>query len=967
MATLNAVIKWADNTATLQANLVKGADSMDAAKQSAEKMVNALSGTGMSLAIETTTSLTDWFKNLGTQIVATAGGFLTAQAVISAGTKIWDAYIGLLTSSVQSFADAESAQTKLTAALRAQHLATPEVIAQYNELATTFQDTTVYGDDLITSMEALLVQVGGIMPGQMRAALQASADLASGLGIDLESATNLVAKAAAGHTETLGKYGIQVSESALRTKGFDAVLEAINRQFGGQAAAQVDTYSGKVAQMANSWDNMKEAIGKFIVTNPIIESTMRAITNALETGDKKAGAFGTSLEELAKKGHLGGYAEIIGFLERYISHANEVEKINQRLLDMPSPFEKVAKDMAKLPDPGGLAFYQQTIDAEKAIADNASKVEAAAKKADDAIKAFRKTLEGVITTSTNYATVIDTVDGKVTEGVKFYLARGAAVGDLATVYGLATEQVEAIKRSMDAETDLLDQATDAMDRNREMTVAAAGAIGDANIMMEDFGKALSSIGSVGSMGLIVDHTKEAADRMKEARTNTVDWHSALDSIDTVLTGINNKFAQTATVIARTIDTVITKFSEGDWLGAISAGIAGAISVIGGLFKSAESKINPLRQKFVEAAGGMDALRDHATAAGTTIDALLQAKNAEQYEAAVNGLTEAFEALDEQLTLVAQIEADVQAGFTTLQGAIETAHGAMSESMRETLRSMAEIPGVSDSVKAALLGLANDTTPNFAELEQKAKDLGIDLAALGPIFQQAHVNDEALTLINTFEGLRDAGADVGGVINGMADEVQAVVDTSLQFKTTIPENMRWMIEALIASNQLFDDQGALITDITKLKFGDPVTTEADKIVAAIEALGDILKGLPGIAEGASQGIADALANIHPGPIHVPVVFDYPSSPAASNAASGGLVTAHGIQYLGAGGNVLPFRPRGSDTVPAMLTPGEEVIPVGGRAREQAPVVAELRALRRDLPQVLAVAVRDEMQKANRGRR
>jgi hypothetical protein len=31
----------------------------------------------------------------------------------------------------------------------------------------------------------------------------------------------------------------------------------------------------------------------------------------------------------------------------------------------------------------------------------------------------------------------------------------------------------------------------------------------------------------------------------------------------------------------------------------------------------------------------------------------------------------------------------------------------------------------------------------------------------------------------------------------------------------------------------------------------------------------------------------------------------------------------VQHFAGGGNVLPFKPRGTDTVPAMLTPGETV--------------------------------------------
>ena len=41
----------------------------------------------------------------------------------------------------------------------------------------------------------------------------------------------------------------------------------IQERFGGQAEAQLETYAGRLAQLANSWDNVKEAIGGFAVQN----------------------------------------------------------------------------------------------------------------------------------------------------------------------------------------------------------------------------------------------------------------------------------------------------------------------------------------------------------------------------------------------------------------------------------------------------------------------------------------------------------------------------------------------------------------------------------------------------------------------------------------------------------------------------------------------------------------------------
>jgi hypothetical protein len=78
----------------------------------------------------------------------------------------------------------------------------------------------------------------------------------------------------------------------------------------------------------------------------------------------------------------------------------------------------------------------------------------------------------------------------------------------------------------------------------------------------------------------------------------------------------------------------------------------------------------------------------------------------------------------------------------------------------------------------------------------------------------------------------------------------------------------------------------------------------------------------------------------------------------------MVTSKGIQHFAGGGSVLNFRSRGTDTVPAMLTPGEMVLTPaqqrrllgggGDQAPSNADVVQAINALRRDLPRAVAVA-------------
>lgn len=519
----NINVRWSDNTEQLKQNLQRGTTQLEATRASVDKLVKAFAGENLIaaahkwavaieqiggatklsaaeqqranaifekaaeklqllgrggeyaaqqfrlLAAETKkvdvpgpSALNKWVGELGTGIASTAAGFISAQAVMGAASGAWRTLTTFVSDSVKSYADAEAAQVKLTAALRSQGTATPAIIDQYNALSTEFERTTVFSDDLITSMQALLVEVGSVMPSQMKCAIQASADLASGLGIDLETATTLVAKAAAGHTETLGKYGITVDDAKLKTDGFSAVLEAINRQFGGQAAAQVETYAGQVQQLANQWDNVKEAVGEVIATNPTLQSGLRLLVEIVgdlkDTAEGAGGAFSRLLD-------ISGFSSIatyVALIDGWAKSANNAADAMERLKN--ADVKPVASHLENFPPSQSHDTDAERIekDAKAAAARKAQQAkddkaaEDAQKKLTEALAAFGVTLKSVAATQDSYAQTVDKIDGKTVEGIKYYLQRGRSVHDLAVAYGLLDVEVQAVSEQMKFEQSVID-------------------------------------------------------------------------------------------------------------------------------------------------------------------------------------------------------------------------------------------------------------------------------------------------------------------------------------------------------------------------------------------------------------------------------------------------------------------------------------------------------------------------------
>ena len=266
------------------------------AKQQLVEVDDSIKGVKKS-ADDASTSTATLQTGLG-KLVQAAGGLIA----IEEGTR---RLIDFAKESVKAMSEQENATVKLTTALKAQGTATPELLARYIELSSQFQHTTVFADELVQGMEALLVQVGNVMPNQMKAALTAATDLSAGLGIDLRTATLLVGKAFEGETGTLKRYGIVIDDLKNSGDKTGAVLDAIHAKFGGQAQAQMETYSGKVTNLSNRWNDFQERVGLLVirVVEPLL-NIFEKMPEAVQTVAFGLGSLTVTLAPLAAGAQL---------------------------------------------------------------------------------------------------------------------------------------------------------------------------------------------------------------------------------------------------------------------------------------------------------------------------------------------------------------------------------------------------------------------------------------------------------------------------------------------------------------------------------------------------------------------------------------------------------------------------------------------------------------------------------------
>lgn len=162
---------------------------------------------------------------------------------------------------------------------------------------------------------------------------------------------------------------------------------------------------------------------------------------------------------------------------------------------------------------------------------------------------------------------------------------------------------------------------------------------------------------------------------------------------------------------------------------------------------------------------------------------------------------------------------------------DTAKVKAKEAADETARLTDELAGMKDE----LADLQAHSEPTWEDMLEAAKAFGVELGALGPLFQQQRMDAEAKKIIDAFDTLKRGGADVSGVIAGMSDELQTFVDDSRKAGTKVPENMRPMLQAMVDNGLLLDDNGEKLKDLSGINFGEPIKSKWDLIKDAIDKL------------------------------------------------------------------------------------------------------------------------------------
>ena len=183
--------------------------------------------------------------------------------------------------------------------------------AAQRTLAKTIENTTGATQEQIASVESWISKTSlavGVTDDELRPAfarltrstkdteesqklLNLALDISSATGKPLEAVANSLGKAYDGNTNALGKLGLGIDQSILKSKDFDAVYTNLRGTFKGFAEQEANTFEGKLGRLKIAFDEGKETVGSYIITaiTPLVTLTVNKLIPALQDISDKIG------------------------------------------------------------------------------------------------------------------------------------------------------------------------------------------------------------------------------------------------------------------------------------------------------------------------------------------------------------------------------------------------------------------------------------------------------------------------------------------------------------------------------------------------------------------------------------------------------------------------------------------------------------------------------------------------------
>jgi len=147
-----------------------------------------------------------------------------------------------------------------------------EAAEEMGNFASSMQQVTNFEDDQLLALMSKLSQTFKLNKDEIQQLVPLLLDFTEAnkaTGMSVESAFDLMGRALNGHTAMLGRYGIVLDDTRLKTEGVSYLVEKLGEDYGGTAEALADLR----LQNANAWGDIQETVGDMLttLTNPLLQ------------------------------------------------------------------------------------------------------------------------------------------------------------------------------------------------------------------------------------------------------------------------------------------------------------------------------------------------------------------------------------------------------------------------------------------------------------------------------------------------------------------------------------------------------------------------------------------------------------------------------------------------------------------------------------------------------------------------
>jgi hypothetical protein len=191
--------------------------------------------------------------------------------------------------------------------LRQLERASKEYAGALEEQAKALSALYAVDDDLIMQSETLLAQWGGAAAAS-REAEEAALNLASAMGTDLATATEVLIRNVESGGTGLAKMGIHFEATGDKGKDLEAAIAAINKKIGGAAAADANSLTGQLHAASLAFEDIQKSIGgsvaEFLKQHQIVEKLTAGLRSLNDTFTPEADKKAESKEYIAQQVHF---------------------------------------------------------------------------------------------------------------------------------------------------------------------------------------------------------------------------------------------------------------------------------------------------------------------------------------------------------------------------------------------------------------------------------------------------------------------------------------------------------------------------------------------------------------------------------------------------------------------------------------------------------------------------------------